>query len=247
MLERLQPILVKAIQDVESSTMSPAYRAFFKDAENTAYVSNILANITAGTPIHPPGSVNEGGPVVVCVNSTGVIAGTFPSGEKYDAYDGCTSNPRMSSQSASGTPYVVLCPFFWTSGFATRRTFPRENECLSVDTRRNRFREDITGLAGPLVTHYAMWVLLEQIVHIYLIPEQLKRGVAPGFKSDDANDVFALSSDRALMSANSYVFYVASESLCLSSSVVLFSAVLLMWPIVAGVYGNCKQFPTPKA
>ncbi|KAL8775885.1 MAG: hypothetical protein Q9194_003542, partial [Teloschistes cf. exilis] len=209
MLERLQPFLLKAIEDVESPTMSPAYRAFFKDAENTAYVSNILANITAGTPIHPPTSVNDGGPVIVCVNSTGVIAGTYPWGKKYDAYTDCINNPRMSSQSVSGSPYVVLCPFFWNSGYATRRTFPPEKECLSVDTRRNRFRSDFTGLAGPLMTHYAVWTLLEMMAHIYLIPEQLKRGVAPGDKFEDANDVFALSSEKALMSANSYVYYVA--------------------------------------
>ncbi|KAI4248661.1 MAG: hypothetical protein LQ352_005868 [Teloschistes flavicans] len=222
MLEHLRPALLQAIQDVESPTMSPAYRAFFKDAENTAYVSNILANITNGTPIHPPTSVNDGGPIIVCVNSPDVIAGTYPWGERYEAFNDCKNNPTWSSQSVSGTPYVVLCPFFWTSGFGTQRTFPPENECLSVDTRRNRFRADYTGLAGLTMTHYAMWVLLEQIVHIYLIPEQLRRGVAPGDKSDDANELFALSPDKALMSANVYVYYVAS------------------------VYGHCTTFPTPK-
>ncbi|KAL8687530.1 MAG: hypothetical protein Q9218_006326, partial [Villophora microphyllina] len=209
MLDHLRPALFQAAQDAESSTMSPAYRTFFKDAENKAYVSNILANMTAGAPIHPPTTVNDGGPVIVCLTSEGTIAGTYAGGEPYDAYTGCRNNPYMTSQSMSGTPYVTLCPFFWNTYLGTRRTIPPPNNCLSVDTRKNKFHVNRLGRAGPSMIQFAMWDLMKQIAHIYLIPEQSRRGVAPGESFDDANKLLPLSADRSLMSADSYVLYVA--------------------------------------
>lgn len=58
-----------------------------------------------------------------------------------------------------------------------------------------------------------MWVLLEEIVHIYLIPEQTKQGVLGqlgDYEVYDANDVLALTAQHMLLNAHSYVLYTAS-------------------------------------
>lgn len=212
MLETLWGALIQATQDAESSTMSPAYQTFFKDPENLAFVSNILAQSSAGAAIHPPTKVNNGAPVIACLSAAGQLAGRLPDGSRFDAYDGCSQNPTLSAQSLSGTPYIGLCPYFWDSGLGTIAPVPPLNKCLSVNAK-NKFNLDRLGRAGPALTQYGMWILLEEIAHIYLIPEQKKRGLLAhisDYEVYDANDVLTLSADHSLMNAHSYVLYTAS-------------------------------------
>ncbi|KAL8959842.1 MAG: hypothetical protein Q9183_005563, partial [Haloplaca sp. 2 TL-2023] len=78
---------LSAAQDSETTPLSPAYHAFFKDPEESILVSNILVNIAAGKPIHRPSEINDGGPVLVCVNARNELKGRLPNGDYYDAFD----------------------------------------------------------------------------------------------------------------------------------------------------------------
>ena len=211
MLETLWGALVQATQDAESATMSSAYQTFFKDPENMAFVSNILAQSSAGAAIHPPNQVTNGAPAFFCVTAAGQLAGSLADGRVFDAYTHCRENPTMSAASLSGTPYMALCPYFWDSGLGTIKALPPQNNCLSVNAK-NKFNRDRLGRAGPKLTQWAMWVLLEEIVHVFLMPEQLKRGITTPLEFYDANQVLGLSADDSLMNAASYVLYVASMS-----------------------------------
>lgn len=94
MLETLWGALIQATQDAESSAMSPAYQTFFTDPQNMAFVSNILAQSSAGAAIHPPTKVNNGAPVIMCLSAAGQLAGSMPDGSRFDAYDACRQNLR---------------------------------------------------------------------------------------------------------------------------------------------------------
>lgn len=212
MLETLWGALIPATQDAESSTMSPAYQTFFTDPENMAFVSNILAQSSAGAAIYPPTQVTNGAPAIFCLSAAGQLAGTLPDGSRFDAYNRCREKSELSAQSLSGTPYIGICPYFWDSGLGTILPLPPPNKCLSVNAK-NKFNLDRLGRAGPSLTQYGMWVLLEEIVNIYLIPEQIKRGLLnqiSDYEVYDANDVLALSADHTLMNAHSYLLYAAS-------------------------------------
>ena len=71
---------------------------------------------------------------------------------------------------------------------------------------------DRLGHAGRKLSQWGMMILLEEIVHIYIFPEQYKRGISVPSEVYDANDAFRLSAADALMNAHSYVLYTSSES-----------------------------------
>lgn len=108
MLETLWGAVLKATQDAESSTTSDAYLTFFKDPENKAFVSNILAQVSEGAAIHPPTSVNNGAPVFRCLDGFGQLAGRLSNGRQYDAFGFCQAHSHSLSQfNLPSTPYVV--------------------------------------------------------------------------------------------------------------------------------------------
>ena len=211
MLQTLWGALIDGIRDVELPPTSPAYRTFFKDPENMAYVDNILAYAAAGAAIHPPNVWTNGAPAIVCLTAPGQLHATLPSGAKFDAYSFCLDRPTLAGQSLTGTPYIGLCPRFWESGLGTNLAFPPPTgKCLSVSPN-NRFNVDRLGRAGPSVTHYAMWILLQMIIDIYLLPEQQRRGYPVGSNTFDANEIFLrLPADQSMVNAPSYVLYIAS-------------------------------------
>ena len=215
MLETLWSALIQATQDAESSTMSPAFQTFFKDPENMAFVSNILAQSSAGEAIHPPTKVNNGAPVIVCLSGAGQVSGQMPDGTPFDAFSRCSPpGSTVAASSLSGTPYITICPYFWDSGLAYHRPIPPPNTCLSVNNK-NKFNVDRLGRAGPQLTQFGMWILLEEIVHVYLMPEQTRKGVLnqmDAYEVYDANDVLKLTAGHSLLNAHSYCLYAASMS-----------------------------------
>ncbi|KAL8693008.1 MAG: hypothetical protein Q9224_003842, partial [Gallowayella concinna] len=215
MLETLYPALVEAVQDTQSATTSPAYKTFLKDVEFTATVANILSQAAAGTSIHPPNVLSDGSPIIFCVDKKGQLAGTVATtGKAIDAYDECVNpltreDTGLSASQFTGTQFITICPYFRTSGLgAVSRDIPRPGHCLGVDTK-NKFNTDRLGRAGPSMTHWGMFVLLEEIIHLYLWPEEQKRGITEHLEVYDANKVLELSVRDAPMNAASYVLYIA--------------------------------------
>ncbi|KAL8835379.1 MAG: hypothetical protein Q9205_003610 [Flavoplaca limonia] len=219
MLDALYPVLVQAVQDTQSATTSPAYQTFLKDPEFTATVANIFSQAAAGASIHPANVLTDGAPVIYCLNRKGQLAGTRADiGQPFDAFDACVDpNTQqatgLSASQLSGTPFITICPLFWESGLGAREwAIPSPGKCLSTNSQ-NEFNTDRLGRAGPLMTHRGMFVLLEEIIHLYLFPEEQKRGITTHLEVYDANKVLELSIQDAPMNAASYVLYVASKTL----------------------------------
>ncbi|KAI4192734.1 MAG: hypothetical protein LQ346_004187 [Caloplaca aetnensis] len=219
MLDTLYGALVKAVQDAQSDTMSPAYQTFLKDPEFAASVSDILSNAAAGLAIHPPNALTAGAPsppIIFCLKRKGQIAGTMATtGQPFDAYDSCYNSETQQATSTlasqfTGTPFIGICPYFWESGLGSTRAIPSPGKCLTVNAQ-NKFNVDRLGRAGPNMTQWAMFVLLEEIIHLYLWPEEQKRGITEHLEVYDANDVLKLSPRDATVNAASYVLYVASK------------------------------------
>lgn len=209
MLDTLWGALLQATQDAESETMSPAYQTFLKDPESKAMVSNILAQSAAGAAVHPPNVLTNGAPVIYCLDRLSQLAGTGPTGP-FDAFQTCEDSKSLSATQLTGTPFIGICPYFWTSGLGSIAAIPSPGKCLTVN-KNNKFNNDRLGRAGPKMTQWAMFVLLEEIIHNYLWPYEAERGITEHLEVYDANDVLALSAQDAVVNAASYVLYVASK------------------------------------
>ncbi|KAL8668736.1 MAG: hypothetical protein Q9168_006648 [Polycauliona sp. 1 TL-2023] len=104
MLDALYPVLVQAVQDLDSGSPSIAYRTFLKDVEFTATASNILAQAAAGARIHPSNILTDGAPVIYCISRRGQLAGSrADTGQKFDAYDACVDPLTQKATGQSGS------------------------------------------------------------------------------------------------------------------------------------------------
>ena len=98
-----------------------------------------------------------------------------------------------------GSPMIVVCPSFFTIGLPA---LPPSNNCLKVNPLTNRFRGK-----GAQVSHFQMWLLLEEIAHYYI-----KAGRGLTTDVSDVNECARLGVKKALANASNYLYYVASES-----------------------------------
>lgn len=242
MLETLGAALVQATQDAKSDTMSPAYRTFFKDPENKAFVSHILSQCSAGDAIHQQNSFTNGAPAVICVNQAGEWRGRKPDGSPFDMYNICRDHAGLLAASLTDTAFIALCPRLLKSIIWKTRAIPNPGRCLSVNAS-NEFRTNGYDRAGPYMTQWAIWILLEEILHIYLLPWQMKVSNFSTWDVNDANDAVNLSAGGALLNVHNYVLYVASkdESASIGERIPCPVGVLIF---IKGIYGHCTDFPT---
>lgn len=163
---------------------------------------------------------------------------------EYQNFNACVDpkSQQGSGQAAiqfAGQPIIGICPFFWEFGLGSRLATPPPGNCLNVNARKNKFHVDRLGRAGPKISEWGMFILLEEIIHLYLWHEEQKRGVTEALEVYDANDVLKLISQKTVMNAASYVFYVASKSPTLVPKSDKSANV------ASGIYGNCTDFPRP--
>ena len=94
--------------------------------------------------------------------------------------------------------WVVVCPSFFTIGL---QAVPPPRNCLTISTYINRFQSN-----GASLTQFQLWVLLEEIVHIYIY-------ATTGAVTDvaDVNKCVRLSAQASSENARNYLFYVASK------------------------------------
>lgn len=217
LLDELYTALLPAIQDAES-TQGPAFQAFFKDAENGASVSNLLANITEGASAFPPAdTISNGAPAFVCISGKGQMTGIYaPTGAPFDAFDKCVG-PTVAL-SMTGTKYIAICPSFWTSPeLVTSPPSPSASNrpavnCLSLSRNQRQFQGTTNDRHGAAyLAQYKVWVVLEELVHSYIYAAYGLGDHADTFDIYDANAAFALSAQDSLLNAPNYVLYVASK------------------------------------
>ncbi|MCJ1317603.1 hypothetical protein MMC15_002928 [Xylographa vitiligo] len=216
LLDEIYAALLPAIQDAES-THGPAFQAFFKDAENGAKVSNLLANITEGAPAFPPADkLSNGAPVLFCVSQKGQLSGKTATGEPFDAFDRCGG--PVAALSFTGTKYIAVCPVFWTAPeiVTSPPAPPASNQpasnCLRLSRNKGQFQGTTTDRHGAIgLVQYKVWIVLEEIVHSYIYAA-FGLGSHPNpLDIYDSNAAFALSAQDSLLNAPSYVLYVASK------------------------------------
>ena len=246
MLSFILTASLSATQDAETTPVSPAYRAFFKDPEESILVSSILVNIAAGKPIHRPTEINDGGPVLVCVNARNELKGRLPTGEYYDAFDVCISTPWASAQPMPGSPYIGICPSFWALEIGTTFGVPHQKKCLSLTASNKAFAVDRTGGADHAITGWGAWGLFYQISEIYLRKEQVKRHALSETldMNYDANDVLLQPSRLSAVNPQAYVLYAASEwpKMPLRGSVE--NRTFTDSIGCSGIWGGCTEFPS---
>ncbi len=202
LLQNLYKALLPIIQDAGLSNPSPAFKAFFKDPSNAPFVAEVFTNITTGVARHPsmPPFTN-GSPTFICPTA----AGQFPmdrEGKVTDMYTLCLQSTTSIASYVNPTPYIILCPKFWTSSLPL---LPSQNNCLTVSTYNNRFRGN-----GQTMFAYNMWILFEEIVHYYVCASS-KTSLEP--EVYDVNKAFRLNKDQAVGNGVSYSYYAASKSL----------------------------------
>ena len=200
-LKGLYLALLPIIEDTKLSNPSPAFKAFFKDASNAPFVSEVLTNVTTGVARHPNNPpFTNGSPTFFCPTAAGQFQANLKGGQ-IDLYIHCLQTETSVAFYLNPLPYIVLCSKFWTSPYARS---PPSNNCLSVNTYINKFRGN-----GETLYAFNMWILLEEIVHYYLTASSktsLKQEVY------DVNKAFRLSADKAVANAVSYSYYAASKS-----------------------------------
>ncbi|KAI4178483.1 MAG: hypothetical protein L6R41_008366 [Letrouitia leprolyta] len=231
LIQSLIPVLneLKGMGTASTPNASPAYRIFFKDVRNSAYIRNLLTRGVRGEPVCSPATPAQswqlvspqGNPIILVITERGQMASDTGSGI-LDMFDLCAKY-RLSTgwtlyQAANPNPFIILCPFFFEAQPpyvkgdnppAPMNGEPAPN-CLSILYRTNNFRK-VTGLdqyAGEELSQYRQWILLHLLVELYRTSDGRKSHAAV----IDVNAAWKLNAIQALDNGYNYVYYAASES-----------------------------------
>ncbi|KAF6226169.1 hypothetical protein HO133_009035 [Letharia lupina] len=199
LLETLWAILQPSIRDssLPISPPSPAFRTFFHSATNAPYVRQLLTNVTTGVSLYPPEQPfhQTGSPLFICATGVGQIVGKRGG---IDYYYQCLLDPYNSFIAIGGTPYIVVCPYLFSSGVPDS---PPADTCLTVNTSVNRFR----GM-GLDFAKFKVWALLEGILRYYIYATTGSSGIF----ATDVNKCVRLGSRQMVENPSNYVYYTAS-------------------------------------
>ncbi|KAL8856874.1 MAG: hypothetical protein Q9178_006591 [Gyalolechia marmorata] len=231
LLDRLYAALQPAIRDADQAFFSPSppFSIFFHSPLLAAtQVSKLLTDVSFGRSAYPPSPaymrgeeedghginpLKSGTPTFICLSEPGWSFGGSNPG--LDGYKLCKENPALVMDHFSGTQYINVCPQFFTVGLPA---LPPKKHCLGVNRIMNRFKG-----SGAVLSHFQVWVLLEEIVGYYLGKGEgvSDSGYYPGRGEgvSDVNKCVALGAKKAVKNSMNYVYYVAS------------------------VYGQCTNFP----
>lgn len=227
LLSSLHTFIQPAIDDADRAIInpSPAFTTFFHSPLIAAnQVSKLLTDISTGRSAYPPSSaymhgeeedgfgtnpLKSGNPTFVCISEPGLNFGSGGDDPDLDGYDLCKRNPALVMDHFRGTQYINVCPQFFTIGIPP---LPPKGHCLGVNRILNRFRG-----SGALLSHFQVWVLLEEIAGYYMggtKGEGIKdfgyyKGRGEGVSH--VNECARLGATKALRNEMSFVYYVASE------------------------------------
>ncbi len=198
LLDNLWTALQPSIRDASLIDPSPAFRTFFNSANNAPYVRQLLTNVTTGVSLYPPEPTFDqtGSPLLICATGGGQVIGKR---NKVDYYYQCVLNPYDSLIAISGTPYIVICPYLFSSGVPD---LPQADNCLAINTSINRFRG-----VGVEFTKFKVWTLLEGILRYYIYATTRS---SDSFATD-VNRCVTLGARQMVLNPRNYVYYVASK------------------------------------
>lgn len=197
LLDSLWTVLQPSIRDASLIEPSPAFRTFFNYADNAPYVTQLLENVTTGVSLYPPEQPfgQTGSPLLICATGGGQIVGKR---DGIDYYYQCLLDPYDNFIALSGTPYIVVCPYLFSS---TIPDSPPGDSCLTINTSINRFR----GI-GFDFTKFKVWTLLEAIVRYYIYATT---GSLGSFATE-VNRCVRLGASQSMQNPSNYVYYAAS-------------------------------------
>ena len=209
LLKTMTAALQPAITDLGSTSSSKAYTTFFKDVSRAPYVRTVFSNVTKGVSVATaPGSPSSE-PNFICVDARDQVTWD-ENGQQVDAYTRCGGG-EWPAMALLTTPYIVICPLFFTQAAVPVQS---SASCLKVRPYLNRFAQ-----GGKSLIVYQVWHLLHELVHYYVYSTE-----------QDSLDVYGvnqcvdLPGGKAMLNAQSYVYYVASKKMtqlsfsCLCSS-----------------------------
>ena len=196
------------------------FQAFFKSNTSMAFVRHILLDVQLGrtSPVKysPEGDLSVSAPQIVCameenLEKTGPLAELQPWAQ-------CSEEEHTIGFYYEATPYIILCPVFWTLRADPQ---PDNYRCGRVDSN-NQFagghapeREGATARAMPAqaaLTEYQVYHLFHEIVHFYLGSKTLGDNTVPE-EVYDWNDCLALDASSSKRNPMNYQLYLASESM----------------------------------
>ena len=198
LLDTLWTVLQPAIRDAAVFVPSPAFSTFFNSLHNAPFVTQLLTNVTAGVSLYSPQKRfhQTGSPLFICVTEGGQIVGRRGG---TDYYYQCLLDPFKTLIAISGTSYIVVCPFFFSSGVPD---LPPADKCLTTNPSVNRFRG-----TGVEVVNFNVWTLLEGILGYYIYATTGSEGSL----ATDVNKCVRLGDEQMVENPTNYVYYVASK------------------------------------
>lgn len=198
LLNSLRQILRPSLYDVSFSEPSPAFRTFFGTASNVPYVEKVLLNVTTGISLYPSARQfhQTGSPLLVCATAGGQVV---TNRDRKDYYYECVLDPFRSLIAISGTPYIVICPYF----FLTKALdSPPAHNCLTMDSSTDRFLG-----TGSAFTNFKVLALLDGILRYYLYATtRLSSNLVT-----DVDTCVRLGARQKVENPSNYVYYIASE------------------------------------
>ena len=99
-----------------------------------------------------------------------------------------------------GTPYIIVCPMFFT--YPRLQSYPQPNTCAKLTPDKTRFEEK--DLAHFI--QYRMWILLEEIGHYYITMTTHAELDVYGI-----NECVWMDGEDSSRNPGNYRFYAASE------------------------------------
>ena len=187
-----------SLRDVTLKDTSPAFTTFFSSTNNAPFVEQILTNVTTGVSLYPRERTfhQTGSPLLICATAGGQVVGK-PHGVDY--YYQCVLNPFRSLIAISGTPYIVICPYFLKSSVPD---LPPDHSCLTFNTSTSRFQG-----TGSDLTNTKVWTLLDGILSYYI---RVTTGFS-GIFATDVNMCDRLGARQQVKNPSNYIYYTASE------------------------------------
>ena len=145
-------------------------------------------------------------PIFVCIDGRDQFIYSLNEA-RTDAYDRCQSSGYVTSIAVLGTPYILICPKFYSHPSVPVKT---PTSCLTVDPSGSRFLQN-----GLSLTNYKIWHIIHELVHYYVWAT--KREVSELY---NVNKCVDLPGGRAVLNPSSYEYY--ATSMCLTQLSLLY-------------------------